>query len=123
MPISIGPRPQCEVEQNEEKQRRTYERLEKASRVVSKRNPSTSANEVAKVDMKATPAFSLCVRLQGFEPDVPRQEGLLERGYQRVVRWTKVRGKGNTHTGGEGLWKRVFTCWVHFSLWQKVPPM
>ena len=26
-------------------------------------------------------------------------------------------------TGGEGLWKRAFTCWEHFSLWQKVPPM
>ena len=26
-------------------------------------------------------------------------------------------------TGGEGLWKQVFTCWAHFSLWQKVPPM
>ena len=30
---------------------------------------------------------------------------------------------GSDNTGGEGLWKRVFTCWEHFSLWQKVPPM
>ena len=27
------------------------------------------------------------------------------------------------HTGGKGLWKQVFTCWEHFRLWQKVPPM
>ena len=27
------------------------------------------------------------------------------------------------NTGGEGLWKQVFTCWEHFRLWQKVLPM
>ena len=26
-------------------------------------------------------------------------------------------------TGGEGLWKRVFTCWEHFRLCHKVLPM
>ena len=28
-----------------------------------------------------------------------------------------------THTGGEGLWKQVFTCWEHFRLCHKVLPM
>ena len=30
---------------------------------------------------------------------------------------------GDTHTGGEGLWKWVFTCWEHFRLCHKVLPM
>ena len=36
-------------------------------------------------------------------------------------RSTRIRS--TAHTGGEGLWKWVFTCWEHFRLWQKVLPM
>ena len=32
-------------------------------------------------------------------------------------------GVGATVTGGEGLWKQVFTCWEHFRLCHKVLPM
>ena len=43
------------------------------------------------------------------------------------VEMTAVPRENNTpipvHTGGKRLWKPVFTCWVHFSLWQKVLPM
>ena len=44
-------------------------------------------------------------------------KGITQEQAQELV--TRVRAT----TGGEGLWKRVFTCWEHFRLWQKVLPM
>ena len=55
------------------------------------------------------------VRFTGVRTDL----GIVENNTAIVKDRVRILGD----TGGEGLWKRVFTCWEHFRLWQKVLPM
>ena len=56
---------------------------------------------------------------KGKRPEHTSTETVLRRSRRQRT----LTERGRYDTGGEGLWKRVFTCWVHFSLWQKVLPM
>ena len=68
-------------------------------------------------------SYRLKTDMEELEEHFNTRLDLLRRSQQSLCRNFNEARREVGDTGGEGLWKQVFTCWEHFSLWQKVPPM
>ena len=86
----------------------------------------SSEEEVPQENIVTIPVPGPLMEIPQTLQEIPRSPGPSLRAFlsQPIVIASSIPPLGSSpHTGGEGLWKRVFTCWEHFRLCHKVLPM